>query len=208
MSQNEAAQYWEERYSTATQVWSGRANAAMVAVASELTPGTALDLGCGEGGDSLWLAEQGWRVTGVDISPTAVRRGADEAARRGIPADRNTWVAADLETWTTDARFDLVSACFLQSNVTLSREAILRRAATLVAPGGHLLVVAHAAPPPWSKHFHAEMPTPAEELAALDLPADAWETVTAVARERPATGPDGESAVLLDSVVVVRRKGM
>ena len=147
MSQNEAAQYWEERYSTATQVWSGRANASVVAVASELTPGTALDLGCGEGGDSLWLAEQGWRVTGVDISPTAVRRGADEAARRGIPADRNTWVAADLETWTTDQRFDLVSACFLQSNVTLSREAILRRAATLVAPGGHLLVVAHAAPP-------------------------------------------------------------
>ena len=78
MSQNEAAQYWEERYSTATQVWSGRANASVVAVASELTPGTALDLGCGEGGDSLWLAEQGWRVTGVDISPTAVRRGADQ----------------------------------------------------------------------------------------------------------------------------------
>ena len=57
-----------------------------------------------------------------------------------------------------------------------------------------------------ARHFHAEMPTPAEELATLDLPADGWETVAAEVRERPATGPDGESAVLLDSVVIVRRK--
>jgi 2-polyprenyl-3-methyl-5-hydroxy-6-metoxy-1,4-benzoquinol methylase len=59
---------WEERYSGPEQIWSGKPNTQLVAEASKLTPGTALDIGCGEGGDVIWLATHDWRVTGADFS--------------------------------------------------------------------------------------------------------------------------------------------
>ena len=67
-------EYWEQRYSGSERIWSGKVNATMASVVAELSPGTAIDLGCGEGGDVLWLAEQGWQVHGLDISTTAVGR--------------------------------------------------------------------------------------------------------------------------------------
>jgi 2-polyprenyl-3-methyl-5-hydroxy-6-metoxy-1,4-benzoquinol methylase len=74
--------FWEQRYAGTSGIWSGRPNRALVDKASALTPGRALDLGCGEGGDALWLAARGWTVTGLDLSATALRR-ADDAARQG-----------------------------------------------------------------------------------------------------------------------------
>ena len=87
------AEYWEDRYAGSDRMWSGRVNATMADVVGDLPAGDALDLGCGEGGDAVWLAEQGWRVTALDVSPTAVARGAEGAAGRGV-GDRITWVAA------------------------------------------------------------------------------------------------------------------
>src|SRR5699024_835257 len=72
--------YWEQRYADSTRIWSGKVNATLAAVAREFTPGDSIDLGCGEGGDVLWLAEQGWRAHGLDISATAVGRAREEAA--------------------------------------------------------------------------------------------------------------------------------
>lgn len=232
MSEQTPLEFWEQRYGESDRIWSGKVNRALCDVAAMLEPGRALDLGCGEGGDAVWLAEHGWTVTGVDLSPTAVSRGSAAAAERGV-ADRVTLVAADLTTWTADRAeqdregeepaYELVSASFLQSPVDLPREEVLRRAAGLVAPGGHLLLVAHAAPPPWTRMGHAGhegheeqgerdgavdprlFPTPDEEVAALALPSTDWDVRIAETRSRPATGPDGQEAVLEDSVVLVRR---
>ena len=208
--QETAAELWEARYAGAGPVWSGHVNPVLADVASSLTPGSALDLGCGEGGDAVWLAERGWTVTGVDLSPTAVDRGRAAAAAHGIPDDRLRFVVADLATWTTGERYDLVTASFLHSWFAQDpRDDILRRATGLVGGGGRLLVVAHAAAPPWADH-HAEghsFPTPAGDLDTLALDPGGWEVLLAETRERSATGPDGRLATLVDSVVLVRRAG-
>lgn len=202
---DDPTEFWENRYGEKDAIWSGRANRTLVDTVSDLIPGRALDLGCGEGGDAIWLAERGWAVTGVDISPTAVARATRAAAERGLPARFRT---VDLETWRTDETFDLVTACFLQSPLAFGREQVLRRAAGLVAPGGHLLSVAHAAAPPWSGMAGDPtmvFPTPAGDLAALAL-ANGWDVLISEVRTRPATGPDGQEATLDDSVLLVRRR--
>ena len=199
------ADFWEDRYSSSQRIWSGNVNLALVQVVSTLAPGRALDLGCGEGGDVVWLAQNGWDATGVDISTTATRRGSDAARAAGIPDDRIHFEAADLSTWTPTDTYDLVAASFLQSPVELPRAEILRRVAERVAPGGRLLMVAHAAMPPWAKNpaHHHTFPTPDEEVAALAL--DGWSVEIAEVRSREATGPDGQQATLEDTVVLLRR---
>ncbi|WP_291043707.1 class I SAM-dependent methyltransferase [Herbiconiux sp.] len=214
----DASAFWESRYGERSRIWSGNANRALIDTVNGLThgtglaPGTALDLGSGEGGDSLWLAEQGWRVTGIDISPTALARAADEADARGIPADRLTWQHHDLVDWHPGAeeRYDLVSACFLHAPVEVAfpREDVLRRAAGAVAPGGHLLVVGHAGIPPWaSEHHHddTELPTNAQVLDALALDPALWTTIVDENRPRRATAPDGTVVDIDDAVLLLRR---
>lgn len=203
------ADFWEQRYTGSDRVWSGRANAVLVDVASALEPGRALDLGCGEGGDVVWLARHGWTATGVDISPTAVRRASDAARAAGVPDGRARFVAADLADLADldgEQPYDLVTASFLQSPVALPRAEILRRAAARVAPGGHLLVTTHAAAPSWgSAPPGYRFPTPADELEALRLDPDGWRVLVAEVRSREATGPEGEPATLQDAVVLARR---
>ena len=79
-SANEAD--WDHRYG-GDQMWSGNPNGTLVNEISGLGPGRALDVGAGEGGDALWLAEQGWIVTASDISQRALDRVHAEAKRRG-----------------------------------------------------------------------------------------------------------------------------
>ncbi|MDT0203735.1 methyltransferase domain-containing protein [Nocardioides sp. AE5] len=216
MTENEQtpAAHWEARYTAdgKDQIWSGRVNTTVADVAATLTPGRSLDLGCGEGGDVVWLAEQGWQATGVDISPSAVARGRAAAAAAGVEA---IFEATDLTEWRTQDEFDLVTATFFHSQVELERTRILRYAASRVAAGGHLLVVSHAGFPPWARahdeeghegHRHShDFLTPEQEIAELDLDAGSWRTVLAETRTRDAVGPDGEEAVLEDGVVLLRR---
>lgn len=208
MTECEAAAFWEARYAEGAQIWSGEPNDALVATVAGLVPGRALDLGCGEGGDSVWLAEHGWQVTAVDIAAAAVARAKNVASGRGIPDGRITWVVTDLASWQPTDDYELVSACFLHSPADFPRTDVLRRAAVAVAVGGHLLVVAHADAPPWSEdheHDHASF-DPGEELADLQLESTVWDIVVSDIRPRQATGPHGEHATLRDSVVLLRRR--
>ncbi len=208
------AEFWEARYRSTRgeegRVWSGRVNAAVEREVSALSPGTALELGCGEGGDALWLAARGWTVTAVDISATALAVGAAETERVGL-ADRIDWVRADLSTWEPSSTFDLVTSAFLHSPVELPREEVLRRAASAVTPGGRLLVVGHGAAPPGSRLSHEQhdgppLPTPEEVLASLEL-TDGWTTETGELAERAAVWRDGSDVTLVDAVLRVRRSG-
>jgi 2-polyprenyl-3-methyl-5-hydroxy-6-metoxy-1,4-benzoquinol methylase len=92
---SEARQAWEEHYGERERVWSGRVNVRLAELAETMTPGRALDLGCGEGADAMWLAEHGWRVTAVDISQTALDRAAADAAARNL-LDRTDFQRHDL----------------------------------------------------------------------------------------------------------------
>jgi SAM-dependent methyltransferase len=209
MTDHHAETFWETRYAGEEHIWSGEPNQALIDAVTDFNPGRALDLGCGEGGDSIWLAQHGWNVTAVDIATTAISRAQDLATRRGISGGRIVWVVADLASWRPTEAYELVSACFLQSPLAFPRIDVLRGAASAVAPGGHLLVVAHADAPPWSEdHEHAHHPCmdPTTELVDLELEATAWATLVRDIRPRPATGPHGERATLNDSVLLLRRR--
>lgn len=207
------AEFWESRYNTnrdeSGHVWSGRVNAAVEREVTGLTPGTALELGAGEGADALWLAAQGWAVMAIDISETALAAGRARATKEGV-AERIDWVQADLATWHPSAEFDLVTSAFLHSPVELPREEILRRAASAVAPGGRLLVVGHGAFPPGSSHAEhghdaPRLPTPDEVLASLELH-DGWVVETSALVDRPVMSRDGTTMPLVDTVLRVRRE--
>ncbi|WBC16438.1 class I SAM-dependent methyltransferase [Micromonospora sp. WMMA1998] len=200
------ARFWDERYGQSDRIWSGRVNPVLAEVAAELSPGTVLDLGSGEGGDAIWLAARGWRVTAVDVSSVALDRLAAEAERAGV-AERITTLRHDVTQGFPPGRFDLVSAQFFQSPLVLPREKVLPPAAAAVAPGGRLLVVEHGAPPPWSglDPDDPRFATPEEILAAVDLDADGWEIERLGAAHRTATH-DGHTGELVDHVVLARRR--
>ncbi|MGH3425483.1 MAG: PfkB family carbohydrate kinase, partial [Nocardioidaceae bacterium] len=133
------AQSWEDRYRGSDKVFSGNPNGVLVTEASGLPPGHALDVGCGEGADAVWLARRGWRVTAVDISPTALQRAAAGADL----TDRVEWTHADLITTPPQpGAFDLVSVQYFPLPHQPDHAA-LRGLLGAVAPGGTLLFVGH-----------------------------------------------------------------
>ena len=193
---------WEERYSSAPTLWSGRVNPPLAAEAADLPAGRALDVGCGEGADTLWLAARGWQVTGLDWSQTALDRAAVHAADAGL-TDRVTWLRADISSWQPPAgAFDLVTAHFLHPEAALRHE-LLPRLAGAVAPGGTLLWVGHGYDEERAAVWGADRFATAAEVVA-DLDPQEWEVLVAGARPRP---PGEHAHVDADEVVRARRHG-
>jgi 2-polyprenyl-3-methyl-5-hydroxy-6-metoxy-1,4-benzoquinol methylase len=195
---------WEERYAGDESVWSGNPNAQLVAEASRLSPGTALDVGCGEGGDVVWLARHGWRVTGSDFSANGLARAARHAAEAGV-ADHVDWWRVDARTFEAGGRtYDLVTTHFLHPP-DHGMVDVVRRLAEAVAPGGHLLVVGHAPSAVFTQlnESHRRAMWVAEELLPA-LPAD-FETVVAEQRARRMVR-DGETMDVEDSTLLARRR--
>ena len=195
-------EYWEARYAEGQTRWSGRVNASLAAEVAALTPGTALEVGCGQGGDAIWLAAQGWTVTATDVAQSALDTGAERAAAAGV-AEAITWEQHDLGASFPAGAFDLVTSSFLHSPVELPRTAILRRAAAAVAAGGTLLVIGHA---PFATHSHAELQTAEEVVAALALPVGEWTVATCALVELEHAFAGEEPARRTDAVVRYERR--
>ena len=198
------AAFWEEFYGGDERPWSGRPNRILVdeLAARPLAAGSVLDLGSGSGADAVWFAEQGWTVTGVDISAAALAVAA-EAAQDAAVADRIDWLRRDLETGFPAGTWDLVVASYLHSPVAFARDRVLRQAAAAVAAGGTLLILGHQAFPDWHQS-PVTLPTIADVLAALDL-AD-WELVVTESVGFAMASPDGEPGERSDHVIRLHRR--
>jgi SAM-dependent methyltransferase len=193
---------WWDRFYGGHAVWSGDPNPQLVVEASHLTPGTALDVGCGEGADAIWLATRGWQVTGVDFAAAALERAAAHAGGVAV-----RWVRADIRVELPEGPYDLVSAQFIQLPDT-PRRALFARLAAAVAPGGTLLVVGHHPHGMEASAHHAHAPDmfyTAEDVART-LDPDGWSILAADARPRTMTGPDGQEHTIHDAVLRARRK--
>jgi SAM-dependent methyltransferase len=188
---------WEQRYRGSTTLWSGQVNPTLVAEAAGLTPGRALDVGCGEGGDVLWLAGQGWQVTGLDWSQVAL----DRAATAGL-TERVQWVQGDVGSWQPPVgAFDLVSAHFLHPTGP-QREKVLARLAAAVATNGTLLWVGHPYNEQGAAAWGGDRFAAASDVAA-DLDPDEWEMITAAHRPRESIADGHHHA---DEVLRARRR--
>ncbi len=203
-------EFWDRRYSTHDHLWSGRPNLRLVDHADGLEPGRALDVGCGEGGDAIWLAGRGWSVTGTDISAVGLARAQDNAASAGAEvAARLSWIRDDLfgDSWGPFEGYDLVSAHYLHLPPEI-RHRSLGRLAGAVSPGGHLLVVTHHPSDLAIPGLRPNLPDlfcTAEELAA-GLAPTAWDVLVAGAPQRTMHGPDGGEILVRDAVLFARRR--
>ncbi|MBZ6085295.1 class I SAM-dependent methyltransferase [Streptomyces olivaceus] len=203
---SDAARFWEHLYRGKDGIWKNTANPLLAETAAHLPPGRALDLGCGEGGDTLWLATHGWHVTAVDIAPTALHRTAQLAADNGVE-ERVETQQYDLAAEFPGGAFDLISAQYLQTPYALPRAEILRRAAHQLTTGGILLIVDHGSVRPWAWNTDPDthFPSPENIYDELDLDTGQWIPQRLATPQRVATGPDGQTATVTDTVVAVRR---
>lgn len=193
---------WDERYASAEQLWSGEPNPALVDAATSRSPGRAVDVGCGEGADAVWLAERGWEVAALDVSRVALERAARHAKDAGVSV---RWIHAGLlDAGLEAAAFDLVS---VQYPVLLkSPDAVAERILMdSVAPDGILVIVHHA-------DFHVDEPlhhgvNPADYVGPWDvapLLGDAWRIE--VNESRPRVLAAGAGAHHTEDVVLIARR--
>lgn len=176
-------------------------NAHLTTEIAGLTPGRALDAGCGHGAETLWLAALGWHVTAIDFSAAALAQGRALAEAAGPEiAARIDWREGDLGGWTPEAgRYDLVVCLYVHVAGSV-REMVLRMASG-VAPGGTLLMVGHRPidPATGAATAAASQVQVSVEAAVDALDAQAWEFVVAEERPRAVAGTG------VDAVIRARR---
>jgi SAM-dependent methyltransferase len=158
---------WDARYSEREgAMWSGRPNGRLVAEVADLNPGRALDVGCGEGADAIWLARRGWTVTAIDISDVAVCRAREAAERAGTAVE---WVCGDaLQTALPADSFDLVSMQY-PALPKAAGEAAVRTLLGTLRPGGLLIAVYHDLDDEHRDHMKSQSIDPGDYVGADDL---------------------------------------
>jgi SAM-dependent methyltransferase len=158
---------WDARYRERDgAMWSGRPNGRLVAEVVALTPRRALDVGCGEGADAIWLAQRGWTVTAIDISEVAIRRARETPHPAGASVE---WICGDvLQTPLPAGSFDLMSLQY-PALPKAAGEAAVRRLLDTVRPGGLLLAVYHDLDDEHREHMKSRGVDPADYVGADDL---------------------------------------
>ena len=160
------AHEWDAKYGEKAVLWSGRPNGRLVAEIAELSPGRALDVGCGEGADAIWLASNGWTVTAVDISEVALSRARTAAAQAGVTVE---WIGGDaLQMVLPAGSFDLVSMQYPALPNAAGSAAVHALLGT-VRPGGLLLAVYHDLDEDHLEQMKARGVDPADYVLAEDL---------------------------------------
>jgi SAM-dependent methyltransferase len=158
---------WDARYNEGDgAMWSGRPNGRLVAEVADITPGQALDVGCGEGADAIWLAARGWMVTAIDISDVAVGRARQAAEEAGAAVE---WVCGDALQSPFPARsFDLVSMQY-PALPKSAGEAAVKKLLDTVRSSGVLLAVYHDLDDEHREHMKARGIDPSDYVGADDL---------------------------------------
>lgn len=203
------AEFWDGRYAEKELVWSAGPNQFLPAQVDGVSPGRAVDLGCGEGRNAIWLAEQGWQVTGVDFSEVAIDKATQIAMRRGVAVD---WVCADATSWQPPPQadspngFDLAVAFYLQLP-SGARTVAVTNASRLLQPGGLLVVIAHDSAN--LTHGYGGPQDPAILYTAAEVVRDLESTGIQFDIEQAGTverNVEGAGQPALDCVVRVRRR--
>lgn len=216
-SQHFTAAFWDERYGTGDRVWSGNPNRRVVEVVEAMTtaredagtpPGRALDVGCGEGADAIWLAERGWETTGADVSQRGLDKARVHALERGVD-DRTTWARVDLVAGDPlPGGQDLVTCAFLHLPSPHLEHAYAAVAAATVT-GGTFVVVAHhphdARTGLRNPGLAALLLSPERVVEALEE-VGGWEVRQADAPTREQNDADGRAVTVTDTVVVAVRR--
>lgn len=199
--------FWDERYNGSGAVWSGNPNPQLVAEAAKLAPGRALDVGCGEGADSFWLAQRGWQVSAVDISRVALKKAAQHASAKATSGTAVSgtiaWEHHDLLAWTPpSATFDLITVQFMHLP-TEDRDPLYDRLAAAVAAEGSLLIVGHSASDIHAGAHRPDVPdlffTAADIAGALAV--NQWRIEVSESRPRSAEDSDGRQIIIHDEVL-------
>jgi SAM-dependent methyltransferase len=200
---------WDHRYD-GERIWSGNPNGTLVREIEGRTPGTALDVGAGEGGDAVWLAEQGWKVTASDISQRALDHVVAGAEERNVQVEALRADANERDAFE-GREFDLVTAHYASVPRTRDDRGIANLIGA-VAPGGTLLVVSHDLEPmrvPIDTHEHSRPFDPdayvrVEDVAAVLTASPDWEIEAHETRPRPPGAASAQHHV--DDVVLRARR--
>ena len=158
---------WDARYSERDRaMWSGRPNGRLLAEVAAVIPGAALDVGCGEGADAIWLAQRGWTVTAIDVSAVAICRAREASVQASASVE---WICGDvLQTPFPAGSFELVSMQY-PALPKAAGEATVRRLLDTVRQGGLLLAVYHDLDHEHVEHMKARGVDPADYVGADDL---------------------------------------
>jgi SAM-dependent methyltransferase len=211
-------EYRESHWQQASGSASGREiepNPYLARELSHLAAGTALDAGCGEGAEAIWLATAGWQVTAADISTEALARALARATSVDVAPERVAWVEADLSVWSPAQQFDLVTTHY--AHPAMPQLAFYERLAGWVAPSGTLLIVGHqhtAATPEHRHqgHGHGDGHGPPREASVTAasitsrIDPTQWNVVTANEPVRTLTDRTGRTVQLDDVVVRATRR--
>lgn len=199
-------QLWNERYASKELLWSTGPNELFAREIQNLKPGTALDVGCGEGRNALWLAEQGWQVTAIDFSDTAIDKARQIAKKRGVTVN---WIIEDVATYPlTTGAYDLVAILYLHTSRT-ERERWLPNVVRAIRAGGTFVYIGHDLSNIENGVGGPQNPELLPPVTEITDAMPGFQIETARVIQRPVTNDPGHSKVLhgtaLDSFVRAKR---